>query len=66
MYPQFWGSREILAQSSVIRENDSSILSDFRCLVGIDKREEYDLSGVPYGVPVCSRINDGSGFFIHL
>lgn len=63
--PHSWVSRYVLAQSSVFRENDISVLFDFQQLVRIYRREECDLLGAPYGVPVCSLIEDGSKFFIH-
>lgn len=60
-----WVFLDILSQSSIFREHDPLPLADLQALVGMGRLEEWDLFGVLFGVPICTPVSDGPGFYIH-
>lgn len=34
-------------------------------MVELSRLEEWDLFGVPYGVPICSPVHNGPSFLVH-
>lgn len=62
--PTTWVSLDVLSRSNVFQEHDTSPLADLHPLVGLSSDEEWNLFGVPFGIPVCSPVDDLS-FFIH-
>lgn len=56
--PQSWVVFEILTHSSVFREGVFSTLSDFQGLVGIDRKEEWEVLCVLLEMPVCNPTNE--------
>lgn len=63
--PHSWVYRDVRARRSISGENDAFMLLDFQHLVGVDRREEWDLLGIPHGVSVCSLITHDPKFFIY-
>lgn len=57
--------RCLARRNSFGEKNDTLVLSNFQQLVGVNRREDWDLLGVPHGVSVCSLNTDDPKFFIH-